>query len=72
MRMLVAITTLLCVAFLFGAATSIMLTGNLVPARTRDGSCAALNTDTGKIVGSWSRGDRCAIRDWRLLHPFSG
>lgn len=70
---IVIITLVALVAGFFGGVyTSAALTGNLVPTRDRLGACAAMNTDTGEIVGTWPLQGRCAIRDWRLRHPFGG
>lgn len=60
-------------AFYAGAYASASRTGSLVPMRDKLGGCQALDTDTGKTVGSWPLKDgRCAIRDYRTKHPFGG
>lgn len=73
MRLVLAAVLAAVFAFVAGAYASVATTGNLIPARDRLGGCLAMNTDTGKAVGSWPITDgRCAIRDYRMKHPFGG
>lgn len=72
MRVLLVLMALV-LGVLAGGYVAAARTGNLVPARDRLGGCLAMNTDTGKAVGSWPiTDDRCAIRDYRMKHPFGG
>lgn len=57
-------------ALVAGAYISIQQIGDVVPVRN-DGGCVAFDTDAGKPVGQWNPvNGRCAVKDWRLTHPF--
>jgi hypothetical protein len=66
----------LCGALLLGIAAgwmgAVASTAGVVPIRRGD-VCVAWDTDKGRVAGQWSpAGPRCAIRDWRMSHPFHG
>jgi len=69
-RRLVSAAALLFVGFASGALMSSWLSGSVIPVRSV-GQCAALDTDTGRLLGTFqSRDGRCSIRMWHLGHPF--
>lgn len=59
--------------YLAGGLASARLLDGIVVGRDGDGSCLAVDTESGRPLGSFApQGERCRLADWRMTHPFGG